>query len=181
MSVSLPTPSAARVFALIMKSLCHAVPKLIARDRSAGPLNILIWGRLRRMGTQFAALAARTEAGTLPPTRPRRTRHVRCRTASAGWASWCPIPGQMPRSALWITSTAVPEILRWTEAVPAQSAQPARGPAPRHRSPNPRQIGLHPTGFRRNDPELAALAPREAPFHRRATVARLIKPEGQGA
>jgi len=78
-----PVPShapAARVARLIA-ALCEAVAGRIAgpaRPGLAGPLIILIWTRLRRMAGRITRLAARAEAGPLPPPRsrpaaPRRT------------------------------------------------------------------------------------------------------------
>lgn len=71
MAIPLPLPSVADRVAGIIDALCRAVPTLIARDRSAGPLTILIYGRLRRLAGRFAALAARVAAGTLPAPRRR--------------------------------------------------------------------------------------------------------------
>lgn len=71
MSIPIPASSAAGRFASIIDALCHTVPKFIARDRTAGPLIILIFNHLRRLGRQFAVLAARVEAGTLPAPRRR--------------------------------------------------------------------------------------------------------------
>ncbi len=53
-----PHPSAAR-FARIIEDVCHAVAACGGRGRLAGPLVILLWTRLRRLATRFAALAAR--------------------------------------------------------------------------------------------------------------------------
>lgn len=71
MAIALPSPSVADRVAGIIDALCIAVPTLIARDRSAGPLTILIYSRLRRLRARFAALAARVAAGTLPAARRR--------------------------------------------------------------------------------------------------------------
>ena len=58
-------------FASIIDLLCRTVAASIAGGRPGGPLIILIWRRLKRMGVRFAALAARHEAGTLPAPRRR--------------------------------------------------------------------------------------------------------------
>lgn len=71
MAIPLPLPSVADRVAGIIDALCSAVPTLIARDRSAGPLTILIYSRLRRLAARFAALAARVAAGILPAPRRR--------------------------------------------------------------------------------------------------------------
>ncbi len=71
MSIPPAAPGLADRFALIMGGLCRAAAARIAADRSAGPLLILIWGRLRRMTARFASLAARAQAGPLPPPRRR--------------------------------------------------------------------------------------------------------------
>ena len=65
MSVPLPLSTLATRFARIIADLCFEVPKHIARDRTAGPLINLIYSHLRRLGAQFAAIAARAQAGTL--------------------------------------------------------------------------------------------------------------------
>lgn len=83
MSIPVPTSCVAGKFALIMGGLCHMVPKLIARDRSAGPLIILIFDHLRRLARRFAALAARAQIGTLPAIRRRRARSATRPAASS--------------------------------------------------------------------------------------------------
>ncbi len=67
---SLPRTPAER-FASIIALLCRTVAASIAGGRLAGPLIILIWRRLNRMGIRFAAIAARHDAGTLRPPRRR--------------------------------------------------------------------------------------------------------------
>lgn len=61
-------PPALDRFALIIDGLCRAVA---ARHRFglAGPLIVLIWGRLRRLATRFAASAARGPATAAPVRR----------------------------------------------------------------------------------------------------------------
>lgn len=70
MSIPFPTSNVARIFAEIIDIVCRIVPKMIARDRNAGDLIILIYTHLRRLGIRFAAIAARAQAGTLRATRP---------------------------------------------------------------------------------------------------------------
>jgi hypothetical protein len=74
-------------FALIIDGLCRAAAARLGAPGparwTAGPLMILLWGRLRRMAARFAALAARAgvrrraflRPGTVssPPLRPRTT------------------------------------------------------------------------------------------------------------
>lgn len=81
MSVPFPTSSVASRFAGIIDTLCHIIPKLIARDREAGPLIILIHNHLRRLGARFAAIAARAQAGTLPAPRCHTARRKATRPA----------------------------------------------------------------------------------------------------
>ncbi len=73
-----PTPPTfsglAHRFSLVIDGLCRVTAARIATDRSAGPLLILIVGRLRRLAARFAALAARAQAGPLPPPRRRAAR-----------------------------------------------------------------------------------------------------------
>ncbi len=92
MSISDFTSLAGR-FAQIIDDLCHAVPKFIAQDRTAGPLIILIFNHLRRLGRQFAGLAARTQAGTLPAPR-RRSTVLRVGLTRA--------PGLLPTGFAWL-------------------------------------------------------------------------------
>ncbi len=72
MSSPIPTSSVAAKVAQIIEGLRFTVPKFIAKDRNAGPLIMLIWSHLGRLGRQFAALAARAEAGTLRIAQHRR-------------------------------------------------------------------------------------------------------------
>lgn len=83
MSLPVSTSCVAGKFALIIDGLCHVVPKLIARDRSAGPLIILIFNHLRRLAARFAALAARTQTGALPAIRRRSARSATRLAASS--------------------------------------------------------------------------------------------------
>lgn len=104
MSIPIPASSAAGRFASIIDALCHTVPKFIARDRTAGPLIILIFNHLRRLGRQFAALAARAEAGTLPA--PRRC--VVKRRAVVRRAGVPRAPNLLPRGFAWL-GTRMPD------------------------------------------------------------------------
>jgi hypothetical protein len=70
-------PPAADRFARIIDDLCRAVAAHIARDRTAGPLIVLIWSYLRRKAARFAALAARVRTGTLPAAPAARRRAAR--------------------------------------------------------------------------------------------------------
>ena len=66
-----PGPTLPDRFAFLIGGLCHYLGAIFTRDRSAGPLTLLIHGRLRRLATRFAALVARVAAGTLRPARLR--------------------------------------------------------------------------------------------------------------
>jgi hypothetical protein len=65
-------PGLSQTFGLIIGGLCEAVARRIAADRTAGPLIVLIVGRLRRIAQRFAALATRAQAGKLKPPRRRK-------------------------------------------------------------------------------------------------------------
>ena len=80
MAVALPTPDLARTLSVIIDGLCRATAARIADDRFAGPILILIVGRLRRLGARFASLAARVEARRLA------VRRVAARPVAAGLA-----------------------------------------------------------------------------------------------
>ncbi len=62
MPSGLPTTPTDR-FASVIDGLCRAVAEAGGRRRLAGPLVILIWRHLRRLGVRFAALAGRIAAG----------------------------------------------------------------------------------------------------------------------
>ncbi len=66
-----PGPTLPDRFAYLIGGLCHYLRAIFTRDRAAGPLTLLIHGRLRRLAVRFAALVARVEAGTLRPARVR--------------------------------------------------------------------------------------------------------------
>ncbi len=72
MHLPIPTSPVGRSFAGIIDGISWALGKLLGRDRSATLLVSLIYARLLRLRAQFAALAARAEAGTLRAPR----RHV---------------------------------------------------------------------------------------------------------
>jgi hypothetical protein len=61
-------------FASIIEGLCRALSAQGAWCREAGPLGVLIWGRLCRMRNRFTALAEQVRAGTLPAAAPARPR-----------------------------------------------------------------------------------------------------------
>jgi hypothetical protein len=67
-------PGLPRTFALIIDGLCGMIATRSAADRAAQPLLSLIWNRLRRLVARFASLAARVQAGPLPPPRRRTAR-----------------------------------------------------------------------------------------------------------
>jgi hypothetical protein len=70
-----PAPlSLSQTFGLIIGGLCAAVAKRIAADRTSGPLILLTVARLRHLLARFTKLAARAEAGKLPPPRQRTVR-----------------------------------------------------------------------------------------------------------
>ena len=76
MFVTLITRSAATDrFAAILDALCRSVA---ASSGMTGPLNVLIWSRLRRVAARFAAAAARVGSGV----RPAGMRHAGMRHAA---------------------------------------------------------------------------------------------------
>jgi hypothetical protein len=74
MPVPPTAPGVAQTVGLIIGGLSRAVAAGSARNRAAGPLLILIYGRLQRMLARFASLAERVRAGTLRPRRHRVAR-----------------------------------------------------------------------------------------------------------
>jgi hypothetical protein len=75
--VSTATPlTPADRFAAILDALCRAVAARGGRGWMATPLVLLIWGRLRRMATRFAGLAARPRPAA-PPAAVTRKRPSR--------------------------------------------------------------------------------------------------------
>ena len=70
--ISAPIRPPAERLAGILDALCRAIADRGGRKLLAGPLVILIWSRLRRLSTRVLTLAARIEAGTNKPPRPRR-------------------------------------------------------------------------------------------------------------
>ena len=67
--MSAPSPAPAERLTLIIDLLCRATAARIAGGMLAGPVILLIWSYLRRLGARFVRLAARIEAGR---DRPRR-------------------------------------------------------------------------------------------------------------
>jgi len=103
--VSHATPqSPAERFARIVASMLALVGARVARPGKpglAGPLTLAIAIRLQRMRNRIARFAARWQAGTLTPPRPRiRPAVPRCRNATPG--PWDHLP-KLPRGRLWLT------------------------------------------------------------------------------
>ncbi len=79
-------------FTWVIGGLLHYLGRIFDRDRSRGPLTILIHKRLRRLEARFLALVARFEAGTLRPVRvraasprPAQARPPRAMPVGFGW------------------------------------------------------------------------------------------------
>jgi hypothetical protein len=102
-------PAAADRFVLIIDGLCRVVAARHGRGL-AGPLIVLIWGRLRRLAARFAVLAAHVRAGTLPATRRRATP----RPAAAPRAFVA--PPRTPRGFAWLVRL-VPEAAPYGEVL----------------------------------------------------------------
>jgi len=66
-----PGPSVPDRFAYLIGGLCHCLGAIFMRDRSTGPLTLLIHGRLRQLQARFAAIVARVEAGKIRPAATR--------------------------------------------------------------------------------------------------------------
>ncbi len=147
------TPPAPDVrFAAIIGLLCRTVGARGGGGRLAGPLVILIWTRLRRMGARFAALAARLAAGRRPVAR-RRARAPRPAPPAS--------PSRLPRGFAWLVRR-VPEAasaasqLQHLLAEPEMAALLAAAPqAGRILRPLCRMLGVRP-------PAVVALPPRPA-------------------
>ena len=149
-------PPAARL-ANILDTLCRAIADRGGRKLLAGPLVILIWSRLRRLSTRVLALAARIEAGTNKPARPRRKR-------AAPRAKRPPPPLRLPRGKAWLIrlarmeSAAAASQLRTLLAQPDMQALAAADPRMgRLLRPLCHILGVTPT------PEIAKPASRPKP------------------
>ena len=111
----------------ILDMLCRAIADRGGRKLLAGPLVILIWTRLRRLSTRVLRLAARIEAGTNKPPRPRRPR-------AAPRAKRPPPPLRLPRGKAWLIrlarleSAAAASQLRHLLAQPDMQALAAADP-----------------------------------------------------
>jgi hypothetical protein len=94
-------PALAERFAFLVEGLCRSVARQSAGGRIVGPLIVLIWSRLRRIGARFAGLVARVCAGTLPVVASARRRPVSRRPA-------CPprSPRLLPRRFAWLLRLA---------------------------------------------------------------------------
>jgi hypothetical protein len=85
-------------FAILIEQLCGLIARHGHLRRLAGPLVVLIWGRVRNAATQIEATLARMQAGQLrrfpnrrppsPPAAPRRR----------------PQRGPLPRKAAWLVA-----------------------------------------------------------------------------
>ena len=77
--VTLTSPSSATDrFALLIEALCESVAASHSRGL-AGPVIVLIWGRLRRMAARFAAAVAAIPAAPGRASRPARSSPARSR------------------------------------------------------------------------------------------------------
>ncbi len=146
------TPSTpAAHLAGIIDLLCRTVAAQIKGGRLAGPLIILIWSRLRRLGTRFAALDARVQAGTLRATAAARRR-------AAPRAARPRPPPVLPRRFAWLIrlvpeSAAGASQLQYLLAGPEMAALVAAAPqAGRILRPLCHMLGLRP-------PAILALPP----------------------
>ncbi|MDA8248388.1 MAG: hypothetical protein M0Z28_04355 [Rhodospirillales bacterium] len=153
---SAPISIPAERLAGILDTLCRAIADRGGRKLLAGPLVILIWTRLRRISARVLTLAARIEAGTNKPARPRRPRAARPRRP--------PPPLSLPRGKAWLVRLARMEAaaagsqLRHLLAQPDMQALAAADPRMgRLLRPLCHMLGVTPT------PEIAQPAPRPRP------------------
>jgi len=163
-------PAAIQRFALIIDGLCRSFAASHARG-VAGPLILLVWSRLRRIGARFAAVAARVRSGTVPAASSRAA----CRGTACGPAASRPTPSgarqTLPRGFAWLVRLApeaachgsqLQNLLSDAEMVALLSAAPQMARVLR---PLCRMLGVEPT------PELLP------PWARaRASVASAIAP-----
>lgn len=90
------TLSLAERFTLILDGVRATLAARLADDRAAGPLLLLMWARLYRLGRRFAALAAQSNTRAEPPSstriRPRRpsAQTVRVPRGFAWMIRWVP-------------------------------------------------------------------------------------------
>src|SRR4051794_25959154 len=107
--------------ALIVEGLCRALAARGAKDRSAVPLIVLAWTRLRRLSARFASLAATVRAGRLAaapaargradprPALPRRA--IPPASQPEAWPATpslpvSPLPNRLPREFGWLLRLA---------------------------------------------------------------------------
>ena len=139
-----PGPTLPDRFAYLIGGLCHYLGAIFTRDRSAGPLTLLIHGRLRRLATRFAALVARVASprvmpggfGWLLKLMPEGITYAEYLEqqflADPGFAALlaaAPQAGRLARSVLWMMGRPVPEALR-LPARPPRKRKPRPGPPP---------------------------------------------------
>ncbi len=147
-------PAPADRFALLIAGLCRAVAARSAGRALAGPLIVLIWGRLRRMAARFGRLAARLRAGKLSACPTSR------RPAASG-----PQPAPLPRGFAWLIRL-VPEAAAGAAQLqhllddPAMAALIAAAPqAGRILRPLCRMLGVPPPPGLRPAPPAPPAAP----------------------
>jgi hypothetical protein len=89
-------------FAANLEVLCGLIARYGHLRRLAGPLVVLIWNRVRRVGAQFAAIQARMQAGQL-------RRHPARRSPRPAAAPRRPAaPSMLPRDPAWLMAL-IPE------------------------------------------------------------------------
>jgi hypothetical protein len=103
-----PTLTLSERFTEIIGGLCRALSAQGAWARAAGPLGVLIWGRLCRMRNRFTALAARVRAGELPAKAPARRPPASPRPATPRPSASPDLPRLPPQRSGWLVRL-VPE------------------------------------------------------------------------
>lgn len=160
-------------FARLIEALCRSVAARGGRGL-AGPLAILLWGRLRRMAERFASLAARLRAGRLSADPA---------TGRSGRSG--PPPRPLPRGVAWlirlvpeaaVSGSQLQHLLADPEMAEFIAAAPQIG---RLLRPLCRMLGVHP-------PPGLALAPRPqapadpvAPSRAPPAASPLARPRGR--
>ncbi len=90
MSDQQPIAGLSHNFALLIDGLWRMLWTRKAAHLALGPLLLLILNRLRRTVARFASLAARVQAGTLKPPRPRNTARPRRNLRHPASRTGCP-------------------------------------------------------------------------------------------
>lgn len=151
-----PPRPPAECFATIILWLNRAVAARSFRNALPGPLIVLIWKRVNRIGLKFAALAARIRAGKFhprqPPATPPKRDGKRRREKNPLPQGFCWLVKLVPQAAVYGSQ------LSYLLAEPEMAALVAAAPGQMRRTLRPlcHMLGLAP-------PPLLALPPKPRP------------------